>query len=162
MKREVNSKFLPWDYIPYKDQIKDYFKTVRKLSGERVNPKANFPPNIVSNADIVEVFGLSSEGFKTTNLNLHPKTKKDLLRLYWKVYGIDQMTNNKFMIWFLKGYITQKKGEKVNWARVATSTTQEKAHREEAKLIKNGSIDFFGKGGKEGSNKFDHKFYKSE
>jgi hypothetical protein len=28
--------------------------------------------------------------------------------------------------------------------------------------MKNGSIDFFGKGGGEGSKNFDHKFYKSE
>jgi hypothetical protein len=105
VKREVNSKFPPWDYVPYKDQTKYYFKIIRKLSGEGFNPKTNFHPNIVSDANIVEVFGLSSKGFKTTNLNLHPKLKKDLFKLYWKVYGIDQMTNNKFMIWFMKGYI---------------------------------------------------------
>jgi hypothetical protein len=70
---------------------------------------------ILFNGDIVEVFGLLYEGFKTTNLNLHPKMRKDLLRLYWKVYGTNQVTNNKFMIWFMKGYIVQKKGEKVNW-----------------------------------------------
>jgi hypothetical protein len=105
VKREANSKFPPWDYVPYKDQTEYYFKIIRKLSGERFNPKANFPPNIMSDADIAEVFGLLAKGFKTTNLNLHPKMKKDLLRLYCKVYGIDQVMNNKFMIWFMKGYI---------------------------------------------------------
>jgi hypothetical protein len=80
--REANSEFPPWDYVPYKDQTKDYFKTIRKLSGEGFNPKANFPPNSVSFADIAKVFGLSFEDFKTTNLNLHLETRKDLLRLY--------------------------------------------------------------------------------
>jgi len=94
--------------------MEDYFKTVRKLNGEGFNPKANFPPNIVFDADITKVFRLSSEGFKTTNLNFHPEMRKDLLKLYWKVYGTNQVTNNEFMIWFVKGYITQKKGEKVN------------------------------------------------
>ncbi len=70
--------------------------------------------------------------------------------------------NNKFMIWFVKGYIAKEKGEKVNWAKATTSTAREKAPREEAKLIKSGSIDFSGKGGGEGSNKFDWKFYKFE
>jgi len=82
VKREMNSKFPPWDYVPHKDQTKDYFRTVRKLSGEGFNPKANFPPNIVSNANIAQVFGLSFEGFKTTNLNPYLETRKDLLRLY--------------------------------------------------------------------------------
>jgi hypothetical protein len=72
VKREANSEFPPWDYVPYKDQIKDYFMTIKKLNGERFNPKSNFPPNIVFDADITKVFRLSFEGFKTTNLNLCP------------------------------------------------------------------------------------------
>ncbi len=159
MKREANSEFPPWGYV---DQTKNYFKTIKKLSGEGFNPKANFPPNIVFDADIAEIFRLSSKGFKTTNLNLHPKMKKDLFRLYWKVFGTNQVTNNKFMIWFMKGYIVQKKGEKVNWARATASTTQEKARKEEAILMKNGSANFSGKVGREGSKNFNHKFYKSK
>jgi hypothetical protein len=103
VKREANSKFLPWDYVPYKDQSETYFIIAEKLSGEGFNPKANFPPNIVYNEKIVEVFGPSSEGFKTTNLNLHLEMRKDLLKLYGKLYGIDQVTNNEFMICFVKG-----------------------------------------------------------
>jgi len=122
MKKEVNSKFPPWDFVPYKYKTEDYFKTIRKLNGERFNPKANFPPNIVFDAKITKVVGPLFGGFKITNLKFHPKTKKDLLRPYWKVYGAEQIMNNEFMIWFLKGYITQKKGEKVNWAKVVAST----------------------------------------
>ncbi len=103
VKREANSEFPPWDYVPYKDQSKNHFMIVKKLSGEGFNPKANFPPNIVCDANIAEVFEPSSKGFKTTNLNLHLEMRKDLLRLYWKVYGTNQVTNNEFMIWFVKG-----------------------------------------------------------
>jgi len=63
------------------------------------------------------------------------------------------------MIWFVKGYIAKEKGEKVNWAKATTSTAPEKARREEATLMKSRSIYFSGKGGGEGSNKFDRKFY---
>jgi hypothetical protein len=72
VKREANFEFPPWDYVAYKDQTKDYFKIVGKLNCEGFNPKANFPRNIVFDTDITKVFKLSSEGFKTTNLNLHP------------------------------------------------------------------------------------------
>ncbi len=123
VKKEVNFEFLPWDFVPYKYQTKNYFKTIRKLSVEGFNRKANFPPNIVSDVNIVEVFRSSFEGFKTTNLNIHLETKKDLLQLYWKVYGTKQIMNNEFMICFVKGYIAHKKGEKVNRARAIASTS---------------------------------------
>jgi hypothetical protein len=30
VKREANFEFPPWDYVPYKDQTKDYFRTIKK------------------------------------------------------------------------------------------------------------------------------------
>jgi hypothetical protein len=50
----------------------------------------------------------------------------------------------------------------VNWAKVATSITRGKTWREEAKLMKSRFVDLSGRGGGKGSNKFEHKFYKSE
>ncbi len=125
--REANFEFPPWDYVPYKDQTENYFRIVRKLSGKGFNPKANFPLNIVSDVDIAKIFGLSTKGFKTTNLTFHPELKKDLFQLYWQLYGTNQVTNNEFMIWFVKSYITQEKGEKVNWDRAATLIVQKKS-----------------------------------
>jgi len=49
------------------------------------------------------------------------------------------------MTWFVKRYIAKEKGEKVNWAKTTPSTAQEKACREEAKVMKSGSTDFVGK-----------------
>jgi hypothetical protein len=86
VKKEMNFEFLPWDFVPYKYQIEDYFKTIKKLSGEGFNPKANSPPNVVSDVNITEVFRPSFEGFKTTNLNIHLEMKKNLLWFYWKTY----------------------------------------------------------------------------
>jgi hypothetical protein len=55
------------------------------------------------------------------------------------------------------------KGEKVNKARVATLITQEKACREEAKVMKSGFAYLFGEVARgKGFSKFDYKFYKSE
>lgn len=31
VKREASSKFSPWDDVNYKDQTKEYFKTIRKF-----------------------------------------------------------------------------------------------------------------------------------
>jgi hypothetical protein len=61
------------------------------------------------------------------------------------VYDIHQVTNNEFMTWFVKRYIAKDKGEKVHWAKATPSTAQEKASREEAKVMKSGSTDFVGK-----------------
>lgn len=76
VKREANSKFPPWDYVRYKDQSENYFMKFRKLSGKGFNPEANFPPNIMYDANIAKVFGPSFKGFKTTNLNFHLETRR--------------------------------------------------------------------------------------
>jgi hypothetical protein len=62
----------------------------------------------------------------------------------------------------VKGYIVQEKGAKVNSAKVVASTNREKSRREEAKLMKSEFANYSRKGGGEGFNKFDHKFYKSK
>jgi hypothetical protein len=111
---EVCFKFSPWDHVEYKNQTKKYFKIVRKLNNEGLNPRANISTQLVSDVNIAKVFGPCTNGYKTTNPHLHPKTKKDLMRFYWQVYGTNQVTNNELMIWFVKGYITQEKGHKIN------------------------------------------------
>jgi hypothetical protein len=75
------------------------------LSAKGFNPKVNFLINIVFDSNIAKVFEPSFEDFKTTNLHLHPKMKRELLRSTWKIHGIDQVAKNEFMIWFVKGYI---------------------------------------------------------
>jgi hypothetical protein len=45
--------------------------------------------------------------FKTTSTTLNPKTRRDLLQLYSKIYGKIEVTNNEFMTWLVKGYIAE-------------------------------------------------------
>ncbi len=45
---------------------------------------------------------------------------------------------NKFMSWVMKGYIAQMKGFNVNWAKVATSISKEKACRVVYEKVKSG------------------------
>jgi hypothetical protein len=71
------------------------------------------------------VFGVCSS-YKNTNLVLLLETKKELLALYKKVYGSSIVTNNEFMKWFVKGFITEAKGISINWATTSITTTKKK------------------------------------
>jgi hypothetical protein len=82
VKREAFFEFPPWDHVDHKDQIEEYFKTVRKFNNQRLNPRSNIPTSIVSDANITEVFGLPFDKFKTTNLHFHHDTKKELIKFY--------------------------------------------------------------------------------
>jgi hypothetical protein len=88
--------------------------------------------------NIIKGFGSSFDGFKSTNPHLD--TKKHLVSLYWQVYGTNQVTNNEYMNWFVKGYIAQKKGKNVNWAKAAIFTAHEKAQRKEVRMMKSRSM----------------------
>lgn len=50
----------------------------------------------------------------------------------------------------------------MNWAKATTSIAREEARIEETKLMKSGFANLSRRGGREGSNKFEHKFCKSE
>jgi hypothetical protein len=67
----------------------------------------------VIEAYIIEVFGESTV-LKTTHSNLDPNTKLELLCLYSQCYGHNNVTNNEFYLWLIKGYIAQEKGIEVN------------------------------------------------
>jgi hypothetical protein len=73
-------KFPPWEPVDYKNQIKHYFKTIRRLNNEGLNPKTKIP---TCDNDIAKIFGFGCEGLKTTNPYLHLDTKKELIKLYW-------------------------------------------------------------------------------
>ncbi len=84
----------------------------------------------VIDEDIIEVFG-ESQVFKTTNSDLDLNIRLELLCFYSQCYGTTNVTNNEFYLWFVKGYIAQKKGININWAKTTTSTTREKLRKEE-------------------------------
>jgi hypothetical protein len=103
--------------MEYRYQIEEYFKIIRKLNNGGLNPEANILAHTVFNAYIVEAFEPCSNNFKTTN---SPRNKERFNEALWQVYGIDQITNKEFMIWFLKGFIVCEKGHIVNCVKVAT------------------------------------------
>ncbi len=127
----------------YHDQIVEFFATIRELPTRGLNPKFGINSEHVITSDIDEVFCADCSNFKTINLYLHVDFKKALIKLHWQIYGSIVITNNEFMMWLVKGYITKLKGHLKNWAIATTSTTRAKAHRQEVKELKSRSIDIF-------------------
>jgi hypothetical protein len=103
-------------------QTPDFFVRERGLCGKGLNPKLAVDMACVTAEKIEEVWGKCTS-FKTTSTMLNPQTKRDLLHLYSKIYGKIEVTNNEFMTWLVKGYITEHMGYQVDWASAATSTS---------------------------------------
>jgi hypothetical protein len=93
-------------------QTEEYFHSVRGLQNEGVNSYddhgSHFP---VNDFDLIELFGQARQ-LRATNPKLDPEHLHALTKLYW--YGTDDITNNEFQLWFVKGYVAGKKGEKLN------------------------------------------------
>lgn len=124
-----------------------FFVNVRGLSSSGLNPKSVVDTSVVTAEDLEEVWGKIST-YRTTNTKLHPETRKELVTLYGKIYGTEDVTNNEFMLWVVKGFVLEYKGEDVDWATAAASTAREKADRclrelEKSRLLESG----LGRGG---------------
>jgi hypothetical protein len=145
-KREMSTKFPkfpPWDHVDYHEQTVEFFATIKELPTRGLNPKFGINSEHVTTSNIDEVFGANCSNFMTSNPYLHIDAKKTLVKFHWQIYGLVVITNNEFMMWLVKGYITELKGHLMNWAIVVASTTREKVHRQEVKGLKNRSIDIF-------------------
>jgi hypothetical protein len=90
-----------------------------------LNPKTKFINVHVYEEDLLEVFGPKCS-LKLTNPLLHVEKKLKLKRLHWQIYGVPTLNNNDFMLWLMKGYITQEKCYEINWAKTIASTINEK------------------------------------
>jgi hypothetical protein len=75
---------------------------VRKFSSEGLDPKHDLIDEHVTTTDIAQVLG-NVKVFKTTNPLLLVVAKKEIETLYWKINGTTHITNNKLMLWFVKG-----------------------------------------------------------
>jgi hypothetical protein len=64
--------------------------------------------------------------FKTTNPLLPLVATEEIKTLYWKIDGIAHITNNELMLWFVKGWIVERKGHLINWVVVVVAITKEK------------------------------------
>jgi hypothetical protein len=127
-KRDIDSEYPKW--VDYKFQDAKFFEDVRKLSAEGLDPKGEITDEHVTTADITYIFGNVSK-FRTTNPLLSEDHKKQLEKLYWKIYGTGHITNNELYIWLVRGWIVEGKRHKVNWAAIAAvATAPEKAQRQ--------------------------------
>jgi hypothetical protein len=116
-------------------QTPEFFVRERGLCGKGLNPKLAVDMACVTPEKIEEVWGKCTS-FKTTSTTLNPKTRRDLLQLYSKIYGKIEVTNNKFMTWLVKGYIAEHMGYQIDWASVAASTSFVLASRLEGELLR--------------------------
>ncbi len=89
-----------WENVDYKLQVEEVFAFIRKLGNKSLNPKTKITSTHVTKVDIIEVFG-ESKVLRTTNQNLDPNTKLELLHLYSQSYGHNNVTNNEFYLWFI-------------------------------------------------------------
>jgi hypothetical protein len=51
---------------------------------------------------IEEIWGKCT-GFKVTSTTLKSEIRRELLILYYKIYGKREVTNKEFMVWMIKG-----------------------------------------------------------
>jgi len=73
-----------------------------------------------------KVQGYKVQGHKQKATHQHEETRPSFIQPnLWHMSS----AINKFMSWIMKGYIAQMKGFNLNWAKVATSTSKEKACR---------------------------------
>lgn len=119
----------------YSKQTVEFFREERGLASSGLNPKLDLTSEHVSATDIEDMFGKDVK-FKTTNSNLTPETKMELISLYRKIYGKSDVTNNEFMDWMVKRFIAEKKNIAVNWCVAAASTAALLRQRNERRLDK--------------------------
>jgi hypothetical protein len=96
-----------------KTQSVDFFIKRRGLYGSGLNPKLASDMSCITPEKIEEIWG-KCVAFKTTNTTLNPEIRKELLQLYFKIYGKMEVTNKEFMTWVVKGYIAEQMGFEVD------------------------------------------------
>jgi hypothetical protein len=72
---------IEWENVNYMLQMEEFFIIIKKLNNKGLNLKTQITSTHVTKAYIIEVFG-KSKVLKTTNPNLNPYTKLELLHLY--------------------------------------------------------------------------------
>lgn len=119
----------------FREQTTEFFADIRGLGSTGLNPKSVYDTASITAEDLEEVWGKVTT-YRTTNTKLHPETRRELIALYSKIYGTEDVTNNEFMMWVVRGFILECKGDAVDWATAAASTAREKADRCQRELDK--------------------------
>ncbi len=74
-----------------------FFIDVKKLSTKGLDPKSDLIDIHVTITNITQIFS-NVQKFKTTNPLLSKKHRKELEKLYWKIYGIGHITNKELYL----------------------------------------------------------------
>ena len=124
-----------WPKMAWADQDEEFFFTVRKLHNCGLNPRKQLTTEHVTHEDVFSLF--KQKGLRLTSPHLPQSDKVGLLNIYWRVFGMEEVTNNEMQGWIVKGYIAEKKQIEINWAKAAAMTAVEMAKREKRVRVKN-------------------------
>jgi len=86
----------------------------------------------VTMEECIALFG-GSRKFKLKCSKLKFEGRIAIKEIYWREFGISNVTNNEIPTWIVHGFIAQGKDVDIIWAKAAKSTTKKKAHRDDAK-----------------------------
>lgn len=95
------------------------------MHAKGLDPKIDLIDEHLTIVDITKLFGNVNK-FKTTNPIVPLEKKKELERLYWRVYGTCHITNNEIMVRLVRGWIVECNGHNINWAKAIASIAKEK------------------------------------
>jgi hypothetical protein len=119
--RDIESEYPKWPWVDYKFQYARCFEEARKLPTSGLDPKGEINDKYVTSTNIARIF-YNVHKFNITNPLLIKKERKELEKLYWKIYGIGHITNNELYSWMIKGWIVENKGNVVNWVKAKIGT----------------------------------------
>ena len=115
-----------------RSQILEFFTKERGLCGQGLNPKLAIDMVFITVEKIEEIWE-KCISFKVTSTTLKPETQRELLDLYYKIYGKREVMNKEFMV---KSYIVEQMDHYVDWASVVATTSNLVASRLEGDLLK--------------------------
>jgi hypothetical protein len=117
--------------VDIKKQDAIFFPTIQELNNIGEDPKY-LNNEYVTMEECIALFG-GSRKFKLKCLKLKFEDRAAIEEIYWRVFGTSSVTNNEIPVSIVHGFIAQRKGIDINWAKVVESTTKEKARRDDAK-----------------------------
>lgn len=102
-----------------KKQDVDFFAIVRLLNNTSLDPNFDLDNDHVIVKECTTLFG--GRKFKMKCIVLKLVDKVTMEEIYWRVFGTYTIISNDMLTWIVCGYIAQKKGLTINWARVVES-----------------------------------------
>jgi hypothetical protein len=116
-----------------KKQDVDFFAIVRLLNNTSLDPNFDLDNDHVIVKECTTLFGGRKFKMKSIVLKLVDKLKVTMEEIYWRVFGTYTIINKDMLTWIVCGYIAQKKGLTINWARVVESIAKKNTCKDKVK-----------------------------